>query len=110
MRLETCIGSVCVGVTSLIFHGRDVHGWDRQRDTSPSTCHWTVEVYIPQDPHQGAVFVFGYRTRRCKLVGVGWTLIGTLSEVWIGGHRDVDSDSDNNISVRRDRDPTLHWI
>ena len=35
-----------------------------------------------------------YRTRNCKLVGVGWTSIGTLSEVWVGGRRDADSDSD----------------
>ncbi len=27
-------------------------------------------------------------------MGVGWTSIGTLSEVWVGGRRDVGSDSD----------------
>jgi hypothetical protein len=41
-------------------HGRDVHGWVRQIDLSPSTGHWSVEVYVSQDPHQGARVVFGY--------------------------------------------------
>jgi hypothetical protein len=27
MRLESCVGSVCGGDTSLMCHGRDVHGW-----------------------------------------------------------------------------------
>ena len=27
-------------------------------------------------------------------MGVGWTSIGALSEVWVGGRRDDDSDSD----------------
>jgi hypothetical protein len=27
-------------------------------------------------------------------VGVGWTSIGALSEVWVGGRRDAGSDSD----------------
>ena len=91
--------------------GWDVHGWVWQLDVSPSTRHWSVEVYVSQDPHQGATVVFGYiegsflvsrtddaheryvpniygcihtyvyRTRNCKLVGVGWTSIGALSEV-----------------------------
>jgi hypothetical protein len=33
------------------------------------------------------------RTRNCKLVGMGWTSIGALSEVWVGGRRDTVSDS-----------------
>ena len=83
-----------------------------QLDVSPSTCHWSVEVYVSHDPHQEATVVFGYiegsflvngtdhvcelydpniyrcihtyvyRTRNYKLVGVGWTSIGVLSEVW----------------------------
>ncbi len=73
-------------------HGQDVHGWTRKLDVSPSTCRWTVEVYVPQVPHQGTTVVFGYtyvscerytpniyrwiliqvfKTRNCKLVGVG---------------------------------------
>ena len=30
----------------------------------------------------------------CKLVGVGWTSIGALSEVWVGDRRDAGSGSD----------------
>jgi hypothetical protein len=36
-----------------------VYGWVRQLDTSPSTRRWTVEVYVPQVPHQVTVVVFG---------------------------------------------------
>ena len=60
MRLQACVGSVCVGVTVLMCRGRDVHGWVRQLDVSPSTRHWSVEVYVSHDPHQGATVVFGY--------------------------------------------------
>ena len=38
----------------------DVHDWVRQLDVSPSTIHWSVEVYVLQGPHQGAPVVFGY--------------------------------------------------
>ena len=47
MRLQTCVGSVCVGGTALMCRGRDVHGWVRQLDASPSTRRWAVEVYVP---------------------------------------------------------------
>ncbi len=60
MRLNTCTGSVCGGVTALMCHGRDVHGWVRQLEESPSTCRWSVEVYVSQVPHQGETVVFGY--------------------------------------------------
>jgi hypothetical protein len=40
--------------------GRDVHGWVRWLDVSPSTRRWSVEVYVSQDPHQGETVVFGY--------------------------------------------------
>ncbi len=60
MRLEACVGSVCVGDMALMCRGRDVHDWVRQLDSSPSTHHWSVEVYVSQDPHQGAIVVFGY--------------------------------------------------
>ena len=40
--------------------GRYVHGWVRRLDASPSTRRWSVEVYVSQDPHQGATVVFGY--------------------------------------------------
>jgi hypothetical protein len=43
-----------------MYHGRDVDGWVRQLDVSPSTRHWSVEVYVSHDPHQGATVVFGY--------------------------------------------------
>jgi len=61
MRLRACVGSVCVGGTALMCRGRDVQGWVRQLDESPSTRHWTVEVYVPQGPHRGAAVVFGYQ-------------------------------------------------
>ena len=32
----------------------------RQLDMSASTRRSVVEVYVPQDPHQGAPVVFGY--------------------------------------------------
>ena len=60
MRLQACVGSVCVGDTALMCRGRDVHGWVRQLDVSPSTRRWSVEVYVSQGPHQGATVVFGY--------------------------------------------------
>ena len=35
-------------------HGRDVtHDWVRQLDTSPSTSHWTVEVYVTKEQYSG---------------------------------------------------------
>ena len=37
-----------------------MHGLVRQLDASPSTCRWSVEVYVSHDPHQGATVVFGY--------------------------------------------------
>ena len=60
MRLEKCVGSVCVGGTALMCRGRDVYGWVRQLDASPSTRRWSVEVYVPQGPPQEAPVVFGY--------------------------------------------------
>ena len=60
MRLQTCVGSVCVWGMALMCHGRDVHDWVRQLDASPSTRRWSVEVYVSQGPHQGATVVFGY--------------------------------------------------
>jgi hypothetical protein len=60
MRLHACVGSVCGGDTTLMCRGRDEHDWVRQLDVSPSTRHWSVEVYVSQDPHQGATVVFGY--------------------------------------------------
>ncbi len=32
----------------------------RQLDVSPSTCRWSVEVYVSHGPHQEATVVFGY--------------------------------------------------
>jgi hypothetical protein len=43
-----------------MYRGRDVYDWVRQLDVSPSTCHWSVEVYVSQGPHQGTTVVFGY--------------------------------------------------
>ncbi len=50
----------CGGTTTLMCRGRDVHDWVRQLDVSPSTCRWSVEVYVSQGPHQGETVVFGY--------------------------------------------------
>ena len=66
MRLQACVGSVCVEGTTLICLGRDVHGWVRQLDVSPSTCRWSVEVYVSHGPHQGATVVFGYIEVPCE--------------------------------------------
>ncbi len=66
MRLQTCVGSVCVGVTTLIHRARDVHGWVQQLDSSPSTRHWVVEVYVPQVPPQETRVVFGYIEVSCE--------------------------------------------
>ncbi len=66
MRLEACVGSVCGGDTSLMCHGRDVHGWVQQHDVSPSTCRWVVEVYVSQGPHQGVTVVLGYTEVACE--------------------------------------------
>ena len=41
-------------------HGRDVHGWVRRLDVSPSTRRWKVEVYVSQDPPQEVPVLFGY--------------------------------------------------
>jgi hypothetical protein len=60
MRLQACVSSECGGDMTLMCHGRDVYGWVRQLDVSPSTCRWSVEVYVSHGPHQGATVVFGY--------------------------------------------------
>ena len=57
--LQTCVGPVCVRGTELMCHGRECTRLGSHLDTSPSTCRWTVEVYVPPDPHQGASVVFG---------------------------------------------------
>ncbi len=62
----TCVGSVCVGVTALMCHGRFVHNWVRKLGVSPSTCRWSVEVYVSHDPHQGVTVVFGYIEVSCE--------------------------------------------
>ena len=40
--------------------GRNVHVWVQELDSSPCTCHWSVEVYVSHGPHQEATVVFGY--------------------------------------------------
>ena len=91
-----------------------MHGLVRQLDASPSTCRWSVEVYVSHGPHQEATVVFGYiegsflvsRTGDVRELYVPniyrciRTVVGTLVLTVIGGR----------ISVRQDRDPTLHWI
>ena len=47
-------------------HERNIHRWVRQLDTSPSTCRWVVEVYVPQDPPQEVPVVFGYIEVPCE--------------------------------------------
>jgi len=40
-------------------HGRDVYDWIRELDVvSPSTRHWSVEVYVSRDPHQGTTVLW----------------------------------------------------
>ena len=96
MRLQTCVGSVCVGGTALMSLGRDVHGWVRKLDVSPSTYHWSVEVYVSQVPHQGETVVFGYMEGSFLVSRTGDVRerYGALSEVWVGGRRGDDSVSD----------------
>jgi len=79
IRLQTCVGSVCVGGLSLMCHGREcarlgsgtrliffyvtlVGGGLRPSGTSSGSSGSvrSVEVYVPQDPHQGVRVVFGY--------------------------------------------------
>ncbi len=48
-----------------------MHGWVRQLDTSPSTCHWSVEVYVSHDSHQEATLVFGYIEGSFLVTGTG---------------------------------------
>ena len=67
MRLKVCVGSVCVGVTTLMCRGRECVRLGSDFDVSPSTCLWTVEVYVPQDPHQEVVVVFRYTYVSCEL-------------------------------------------
>jgi hypothetical protein len=62
--------------------GQDVYGWVRQLDSSPSTHRWSVEIYVTQDPHQGATVVFGYDY---KLVGVGCNSMQVIHSVLIYG-------------------------
>ena len=57
---------MCGGGTALMCRGRNVHDWVRQLDVSPSTCRWSVEVYVSQVPHQGATVVFGYIEVSCE--------------------------------------------
>jgi hypothetical protein len=66
MRLQSCVGSVCGGGMTLMCRGRDVYGWVRQLDSSPSTRRWSVEVYVSQVPHQGETVVFGYIEVSCE--------------------------------------------
>jgi hypothetical protein len=66
-----------------------------------------LHLNISQGPHQGATVVFG--TRNYNVVEVGWTTIGALSEVWVGGRRALAL-TVKSISVRWDRGPVLRWI
>ena len=43
----------------------NVHVWVWKLDSSP-TCHWSVEVYVPQVPHQSAPVVCGYIYVSCE--------------------------------------------
>ena len=83
-----------------------MHDWVRQLDASPSTCRWSVEVYVSHGPHQGATVVFGYIEGSFLVSRTGDVcepyegVVGALSLTVIGG----------SISVRQGRDPTLRWI
>ena len=65
MRLQKCVSSVCVGVTGLMFRGRDVHVWVWELDSSP-TRRWSMEVYVSHGPHQGSTVVFGHIQVSCE--------------------------------------------
>jgi hypothetical protein len=82
MRLQACVGSVCGGGTALMCRGRDVHGWVRRHDASPSTRRWSVEVYVSQGPHQGATVVFGYIEVRANAMLLIY--IGAYAHKYIG--------------------------
>jgi hypothetical protein len=60
-----CWFGVCWGHDTDVI-GRDVYGWVRQLDMSPSTCHWSVEVFVSQGPHQGDTVVFEYLEVSCE--------------------------------------------
>ncbi len=49
-------------VVPLLRGGTKKKGQVRRTTVSlhPSTCRWSVEVYVSQDPHQGATVVFRY--------------------------------------------------
>ena len=42
------------------FRNRECVRLDLQLDLSPCTRRWSVEVYVPEDPHQGTPVVSGY--------------------------------------------------
>ncbi len=75
MRLQVCVGSVCGGGTALMCRGRDVHGWVRRLDASPSTRRWSVEsgglrLSGPSSGSNGSVrvyrrVIFGKQNWRC---------------------------------------------
>jgi len=111
--------------------GRDVHGWIRQLDTSPSTL-WSVEVYVSRDPHQGATVVFGYIEVHVNAMFLIYTGAYTHKYIgheignwwgWDGRRLDhcrrcgwgvvgtlVLAVIGGSIYVRQGRDPTLRWI
>jgi hypothetical protein len=60
-----CWFGVCWGHDTVVSDG-NVYDWVRQLDTSPSTCHWKVEVYVSQVPHQGGTVLFGYIEVTCE--------------------------------------------
>jgi hypothetical protein len=96
MRLQTCVGSVCVGDTTLMYRG-----WECARLGS-STRHVSFYASLvggglrlsrPSSGRNGSVRVYR-RVIFGKQNWVGWTSIGALSELWVGGRRGPDSGSD----------------
>jgi hypothetical protein len=124
MRLQTCFGPVCVWDTTLMT--LMYLGWECVRldsttrrvsfyaslsggglrpsgSSSGSTVGTRIyirerERYTPNTYRYICTSV--HRTRNCKLVGVGSTSIGALSEVWVGGRRDSGSDGHESIRPR----------
>ena len=66
MRLQACFGSVCVGGTTLMCRGRECARLGSATRRIFFYALWSVEVYVPQGPHQGAEVVFGYTYVSCE--------------------------------------------
>jgi hypothetical protein len=92
-----------VGDTALMCHGREcarLGSATRRVSFYTSLVGGGLRLSRPSSGSNGSVrvyrrVIFGKQNWRCaKLVGVGWTSIGALSEVCVGGRRGTGSGSD----------------